>query len=274
MSIRKVLVSADDVHAYEAMVDTEAPLWNGFLSPRFTLEAVKQIASDMQEDLKRSGYADQEEIRVIEAPGLFGESEDRVDEFGEPIQIPAVVVLHISWTYVFDDDPESCAKVVAPGKDGLYAVGAWEWTWSEISPNISQRAEYLFDFATAAINEAVWYEVEPTEDDEDQTLGMEWEAVEALNLGINSVHLNMRSAFMSALGEFIDANAQVLNGIPADQAGYAFWHSMRGVDGIKSRSFLGRREIPAEVRQRLHETARTHSYSSVRFVGDMLHIES
>lgn len=125
-ALEKVLVSADGEHAYEAVAD-KSDRWNGFLSPRFALETVKKIAEDCQEWIKKYGHADQDEIRIIEAPGLT-----EVSEEGSERQ--AVVVLHIRWAYIFSDGPAACAKVVEPGEDGLYSIGAWEWTWSEIAP--------------------------------------------------------------------------------------------------------------------------------------------
>ena len=110
-----VLVSADGERSYEAMAD-KSRHWNGFLIPRFTLETVRIIAADLQADIATMGHSDMEEIRVIEAPAV---TED------------AAVVVHITWAY-FIDARDRCAKIISPGADGLFPIGAREWTWTEV----------------------------------------------------------------------------------------------------------------------------------------------
>jgi hypothetical protein len=259
---KSMLVCADDVHAYEALVD-ESDRWNGWLSPRFTLEVVKKMAADMQVYLKRHGYSDQEQLVVVEAPGYTGLYEGMDED--EHDDVPAAVVMKISWLYAFDE-PKTCTQIITPDKDGLYSVGAWEWCWHEVSRNVSERN--FWDFHDAVLNEAVWYEVQPDPSDEDKTPGMEWEDVEELKLGINNVPRDQRDAFTEVLHTFVSTNAEALNDIGSEEAGTAFWQSMRGSEGLESRSFLGMEELPEDVRRTLHESAQVHKYSTVTFEPD------
>ncbi|MBY8887233.1 hypothetical protein K7472_20620 [Streptomyces sp. PTM05] len=258
-TMEAVLVSADGEHAHEAVVD-KSNRWNGWLSPRFTLETVKQIAVDCQTWIERFGRADQDEIRVIEAPELSETSEE-----GESRK--AAIVLHIHWAYIHTDGPATCATVVEPGEDGRYAIGAWEWTWAEISPNISERGQYLFDFYAAALREAVWFEAQPTPEGTDGAPGREWEEVEALNLDVNSIILSQREAFMAVCTSFVSDNAEMLNEIPAERAGGAFWMSARGGDGIPARSLLALPDVAKESRERLHNSAGGHRFGTVHLDG-------
>ncbi len=258
-TMEKLLVSADGEHVYEAVAD-KSNRWNGFLSPRFTLETVKQIAADCQKGIEEFGRDSQDEILVLEAPEL-----NEADDEGE--ERKAAVVLHIRWSYIHSDGPATCATVIAPGEDGRYAIGAWEWTWAEVSPNVSERGAYLFDFCAAALREAVWFEAQPAPGDQDPTSGREWEQVEDLNLDVNSVVLEQREAFIRACAEFISDHAEALNDIPAERAGEAFWMSARGADGIPSRSFLGLPDVPEETRERLHASAATRRFGTVHLNG-------
>ncbi|MFC7791380.1 hypothetical protein [Streptomyces cinereoruber] len=99
-------VTVDDRHIYRARVDL-SDRWNGWLSPRLTIDAVRELARHTQEMDERY-----DEIRVIES------------ESGP-------VVLHIRWQFL-EDGPSDSVTVEAPDADGLYSIGAWEWTWYQI----------------------------------------------------------------------------------------------------------------------------------------------
>ncbi|GAA2948435.1 hypothetical protein ACFPN0_15120 [Kitasatospora cinereorecta] len=38
------------------------------------------------------------------------------------------VVVHVRWMYLAEES-DTAANVVQPGRDGLYSIGGWEWTW-------------------------------------------------------------------------------------------------------------------------------------------------
>ncbi|MFD6941066.1 hypothetical protein ACFWAP_33570 [Streptomyces goshikiensis] len=38
------------------------------------------------------------------------------------------VVVHVRWMYL-GEGSDTAVTIEAPGKDGLYAIGGWEWTW-------------------------------------------------------------------------------------------------------------------------------------------------
>lgn len=121
----------DMLGPYDVKLDP-TNLWNGWLSPRFTLDTVRQLAAGTQKMADEYGHHCVDTIHVIDG----GTGDD-----GEP----RVVVLHVRWMW-FDAGAESAASVVQPGDDGLYAVGGWEWTW---------------DYATwscACGSGAVWHE--------------------------------------------------------------------------------------------------------------------
>ncbi|MFI9026329.1 hypothetical protein [Streptomyces sp. NPDC053560] len=105
-------VSVDDTHIYPARVDL-SNRWNGWLSPGFTLDAVRQLAAHTQQTADELGYDCTDQIVVID---------------GEP----APVVLHIRWQWVTDDQ-EGTVNVVQPDADGRYWIGGWEWTWYQVA---------------------------------------------------------------------------------------------------------------------------------------------
>ncbi|WP_434593311.1 hypothetical protein [Streptomyces sp. A5-4] len=38
------------------------------------------------------------------------------------------VIVHISWMYL-SEGSDTAARIVRPGRDGLYSIGGWEWCW-------------------------------------------------------------------------------------------------------------------------------------------------
>ncbi|MFB7341275.1 hypothetical protein ACFCZ6_14555 [Streptomyces hydrogenans] len=102
---------------YEAVVDP-SHRWNGWVSPYFTLDTVRQLAAETIDTADAHGYTDAETIHVIDGG---------TDSDGEP----RAVVLHIRWIYLDDQGPEKVTSVIDPREeDGLYCIGGWEWAWS------------------------------------------------------------------------------------------------------------------------------------------------
>jgi hypothetical protein len=100
--------------SYEALVDP-SDRWNGHVSPRFTLDTVRQLAANTQANAAKYGHNSTDTIHVIDG-GTTDEGE------------PQVIVLHIRWPH-YEADPEGGASVVPRGEDGRYVIGSWEWAW-------------------------------------------------------------------------------------------------------------------------------------------------
>ncbi|WP_127356496.1 hypothetical protein [Actinacidiphila soli] len=103
----------DTLGPYDAKLDP-ANRWNGWLSPRFTLDTVRKLAARTQEMADEYGNDCVDTIHVIDG-GTDSEHE------------PRVVVLHIRWQW-FDEGGKSATSIIQPA-EGLYAIGGWEWTW-------------------------------------------------------------------------------------------------------------------------------------------------
>jgi hypothetical protein len=247
MEYEKVKVTADGKNVYEAVVDRSLD-WNGFLMPRFDLDTVKQIAADCDEIIAGDGYQHAEEIRIIEASGYTGFA-DGVDEL-ESDPVTAVVVVHISWQWFFSSGPEHCAKVLKPGEDGRYAIGAGLWTWSEVTNPLDEVhwPTYVDEFARWALGEALWFESNP---DENGVGGDEWESVEHLTVD-DIADERARERWMQMCREFVESNKERLLNIPADRAGQMFWESKRGRWGHQFRNFRQAKGIPKQTRLKLH----------------------
>ncbi|NGO66778.1 hypothetical protein [Streptomyces boncukensis] len=108
MAVIDTYVCVDDEHIYPALVDPDNR-WNGWVSPGFTIDAVRQLAAHTEEMAEEYGHDCTDQIKVIEGG-------------------PVPVVLHIRWQYL-DEEPASAANVVKPDDDGRYWIGGWEWTW-------------------------------------------------------------------------------------------------------------------------------------------------
>ncbi|WP_127361582.1 hypothetical protein [Actinacidiphila soli] len=107
-------VTLNGEQIYDARLDP-TNRWNGWVSPQFTLETVRQLAADTQADAATYGHDAVDTIHVIEGG---------TDDEGEP----RVIVLHIRWQY-HHDSPEGGANIVPRSPDGWYSIGGWEWTW-------------------------------------------------------------------------------------------------------------------------------------------------
>ncbi|MGW6457477.1 hypothetical protein ACWF94_16425 [Streptomyces sp. NPDC055078] len=254
-SMEKVFVTVDGTTVYEAAADRSAR-WNGYLMPVFSLATVKAIAEGCRAASERTGGAGRDEIRVVEAPAPSAAADEDKPQ-------TAALVLHISWAQVAAEGPAAAVKVVEPDETGRYAVGARYWPWLEAAVHPGARAAYRHAFYAGVLREATWFEAQSAPDDPDATPGREWEEVEALSLDVNSVARGQRDRFTDTCDAFISGNAAALAGIPPASAGEAFWMSMRGSEGIESRSFRGLTEIPQAVRERLHMSAARHPFGRV-----------
>jgi hypothetical protein len=104
----------DFLGPFDAKVDP-TDLWNGFVSPRFTLEVVRQLAARTQQLADECGHDSVDTVHVIDG----GTGED-----GHP----RAVVLRVSWQF-FDEGARTVTAIIEPDDEGLYGVGGWEWTW-------------------------------------------------------------------------------------------------------------------------------------------------
>ncbi|MGW2700862.1 hypothetical protein [Streptomyces sp. NPDC001340] len=95
--------------------------WNGWLSPYFTLDTVRELAARTQQMADEYGHDSVDTIHVFPVLHVVDGGTDREGE-------PRAVVVHIRWQYL-DDGAESAATIVQPNDEGLYGIGGWEWTW-------------------------------------------------------------------------------------------------------------------------------------------------
>ncbi|MFJ3817828.1 hypothetical protein [Streptomyces sp. NPDC090056] len=110
-------VTIDGTPDYPAVLDP-ANRWNGFVSPFFTLDTVRQLAAETLDIATKYGYDCADTIHVIDGG---------TDSNGAP----RAVVLHIRWMYLEDEGPAQVTSIINPREeDGLYGIGGWEWTWS------------------------------------------------------------------------------------------------------------------------------------------------
>ncbi|MFF2612351.1 hypothetical protein [Kitasatospora sp. NPDC058046] len=104
---------------YRAKVDP-TNRWNGWLSPYFTLDTVRELAKWFDQQAEEYGLDAVDTIHVIDG----GTTEDGS---------PRVVVAKVSWMYIGDEGPEECTEIIEPTSEGLYGIGGWEWCWYEKS---------------------------------------------------------------------------------------------------------------------------------------------
>ncbi|MGW6562604.1 hypothetical protein [Streptomyces hydrogenans] len=110
-------VTIDGSTNYDAVVDP-SNRWNGWVSPYFTLDTVRELSGETIDMAAAYGYDCVDTVHVIDG----GTNND-----GEP----RAVVLHISWAYLANEGPQEATSVVEPREeDGRYCIGGWEWTWS------------------------------------------------------------------------------------------------------------------------------------------------
>lgn len=122
----KTWVCMDDQHIYPATVDL-SHRWNGWLSPGFTLDVVRQLAAHTEEMAEADGFNCDDQIIVID---------------GEP----EPVVLHVHWMYHKEDGGSEAVTVVKPDENGLYWIGGWEWCWYQVEDGpLFHTANATFD---------------------------------------------------------------------------------------------------------------------------------
>ncbi|MEU0060934.1 hypothetical protein [Streptomyces sp. NPDC006334] len=101
---------------YDAHVDL-ADHWNGFVRPLFTLDTVRQIATDTQAQADECGRDDVITAHVIDGDtGRSGEHR--------------AVVLVVNWPYWGQDGgAKKATNIVEPTTYGLYGIGGSSWSW-------------------------------------------------------------------------------------------------------------------------------------------------
>ncbi|MER5697830.1 hypothetical protein ACWDBO_37040 [Streptomyces mirabilis] len=92
-------------------------LWNGFVSPHFTLDAARELAAQTQRLAEECGK-DADTVHVVDS--------GCTDRDGNPL----VVVMRVSWTYLEDEGAQQATLIIEPDDEGRYAIGGWEWCWS------------------------------------------------------------------------------------------------------------------------------------------------
>ncbi|MFE7214586.1 hypothetical protein ACFU93_32520 [Streptomyces sp. NPDC057611] len=170
----------DDFGPFDCKLDP-TNRWNGWLSPRFTLDTARDVAAQTLRMADEFGYdcvdtihvidgrADSPDtVHIIEGGPSRRREDDEDDEDGKNMAVAVrinwraldrgtdeatsvthatpearkaahpgepggsgaarAVVVHVRWQWL-DEGSDTAANVVAPGSDGLYSIGGWEWTW-------------------------------------------------------------------------------------------------------------------------------------------------
>ncbi|WP_030236830.1 hypothetical protein [Streptomyces sp. NRRL S-350] len=88
---------------------------NSYVSPRFTLDAARQLAADTARLNEQYGAGTFDTVHVIDG-GLGGDA--------------LAVVMLVGWQHYDERDPERTVEIIARDADGLYAIGGGSgWTW-------------------------------------------------------------------------------------------------------------------------------------------------
>ncbi|WP_228980167.1 hypothetical protein [Streptomyces sp. DH12] len=106
----------DTLGPLDAKVDPQ-DRWNGWLSPRFTLDAVRELAAQTQRLAEECGAESVDTVHVIHCGGK--------DADGNPL----AVVLRVTWMYLAEEGARQSTLIIEPDDEGRYNVGACEWTW-------------------------------------------------------------------------------------------------------------------------------------------------
>ncbi|MFD0209129.1 hypothetical protein ACFVH9_08325 [Streptomyces hirsutus] len=110
----------DTLGPFDARVDPHG-LWNGFVSPSFTLDTVRELAAQTQRQAEECGATSVETVHVTEV--------DDTDRDGNPL----VVVMRVSWAYLREAGAKAATLLVEPDEEGRYSIGGWEWAWDYAS---------------------------------------------------------------------------------------------------------------------------------------------
>ncbi|MGJ3558918.1 hypothetical protein ACR6C2_08030 [Streptomyces sp. INA 01156] len=106
----------DTLGPFDARVDPHN-LWNGFVSPSFTLNTVRELAAQTQRQAEECGATSVETVHVTEV--------DETDRDGNPL----VVVMRVSWAYLKEAGAQAATLIIEPDEEGRYSIGGWEWAW-------------------------------------------------------------------------------------------------------------------------------------------------
>ena len=109
-------VPGDHPTGYEAE-KIDAVRWNGFAVPHFREEVARQIVADVAEQNKLllEKGADEQDLDYLE---IGSES--------------PLVIRHLSYD---GTDTKALYELIEADADGLYGIGGWCWTWSEVQAN-------------------------------------------------------------------------------------------------------------------------------------------
>ncbi|MGY3199744.1 hypothetical protein [Streptomyces sp. TE5632] len=110
----------DTLGPFDARVDPHN-LWNGFVSPSFTLDAVRELAAQTQRQAEECGATSVETVHVTEV--------DETDRDGNPL----AVVMRVSWAYLKEAGAQAATLIIEPDEEGRYSIGGWEWAWDYAS---------------------------------------------------------------------------------------------------------------------------------------------
>ncbi|MGO4420918.1 hypothetical protein AB4Z54_19890 [Streptomyces sp. MCAF7] len=134
----------DMLGPYDAKVDP-TNLWNGWLSPHFTLDTVRKLSARTLEMADKDGFDCMETVHVIDgradSPSSVHVIEGGTDRDGNPQR----VTVHVRWP-MLDEDPKQAVSIfkVRPGTElritepagegeprAVVFVMSWQW-WDDI----------------------------------------------------------------------------------------------------------------------------------------------
>lgn len=100
---------------YEAKLNP-SKLWNGWVSPRFTLDTVRQLANDTQGLAEKDGFDCLETVHVIEGRADSPNSAHVIDGGTDGEGNPRQVIVHVCWP-LMDESAERAVNIfgVRPG---------------------------------------------------------------------------------------------------------------------------------------------------------------
>ncbi|MET7809780.1 hypothetical protein ABZT26_02835 [Streptomyces sp. NPDC005395] len=114
---------------YDAHVNLDTH-WNGYARPLFTLDTVRQIATDTQAEADECGSDAMITVHVIDGdPTSRGETR--------------AVVAIVNWQYWdADHGAKHVTDIAVPTEDGLYGLGTWCWEFHEWHCHCGERNQW------------------------------------------------------------------------------------------------------------------------------------